>query len=548
MKKKVISVILAFALVAIGIPSALAANANYQNIYTTNWEDTADYALQGGTVDHPAAASYTPVDGYDFAYQVATLTYRYALTSSLPKASAPADVQHTAYISGYPDGTFRPDGQITRAEVAAILYNLAGKPQIAPTAAFSDVNSSQWYYSAISYLAGLGIVSGYGNGTFQPNNPITRAEMATVIARYTGISITSPGQFTFTDVKPGDWYYNAVAQLAAKGWLTGYSDGTFAPIRYITRAEAVTIINRMLDRTLGNNQVLTGVQDPFTDLSPSHWAYGNIIEASITHDANAWHGGVTATTAPSVIPYAKVTESCCDLNGNSIAPVQAYDGDQKNPGFTKDGYTYIGYELDIEDYYVPSGSQMGMHGGFAAQFATAYHNTAVTDPAITSTAGWLVPGDTIAYKFYVYNNTDDALSNYPFAANTANDTIRNARVVIELDNTPSATCDAMKRLDFVSITGNYINYAYDDSAKEMTVYLGDVPLDAAINFTVTVRVNSNHVDNAPQTHVLVMAKGLSDNLNALTPSPIAGFGVGRMEINPETAYKTGPLQMFTLFG
>ena len=198
---------------------------------------------------------------------------------------APVLERHESYINGYPDGTVRPDGKITRAEVSAIFARLTQKNTLAQfVAQYSDVKINDWFTDSIMKLSSKGILTGYPDGTFKPNRSITRAEFANIVSKY--IKNPKSANETFTDVPMNHWAKNAIAMVKAEGWITGYPDGTFRPDAPITRAEAVSIVNRMFDRAADTNFV--SVHDyeikSYTDLNGSHWAYYEIMEATQTHN------------------------------------------------------------------------------------------------------------------------------------------------------------------------------------------------------------------------------------------------------------------------
>ena len=189
---------------------------------------------------------------------------------------------HNAYISGYPDGTVRPDKTITRAEAAVMFYNLLDEKS-GYINTFTDVPENQWYSEAVITLAGMGVVNGYLDGTFRPDAPITRAEFVTM-----AVNFAKAGNGTycsFADVSQDMWYYGAVAKASEKGWIGGYPDGTFGPERYITRAEVTIIINRMENREADMEFIAENMKDmnTFTDLPSSHWAYSSMMEAANGH-------------------------------------------------------------------------------------------------------------------------------------------------------------------------------------------------------------------------------------------------------------------------
>ncbi|KXB67774.1 hypothetical protein HMPREF1863_00436, partial [Aedoeadaptatus coxii] len=188
---------------------------------------------------------------------------------------------HKAYIFGYEDNTFRANGNMTRAEAAAMIARLKeldmsnkAKPE------FSDVQSA-WYNGSINAVVRAGYMKGYPDGTFNPNGKITRAEFAQMIM---AIDKANGADVPFSDVK-GHWAEAAIMQAYANGRIAGYPDKTFRPNNNITRAEAVTVLNKLFDRSVDNKglaDVHAGIA-PFKDLTPKHWAYYQIIEASNTH-------------------------------------------------------------------------------------------------------------------------------------------------------------------------------------------------------------------------------------------------------------------------
>ena len=188
---------------------------------------------------------------------------------------------HKAYIYGYENGSFKPEGNMTRAEAAAMLARLQGldlSNSARPN--FIDVRSG-WYNAAINAVVNAGYMKGYPDGTFRPNGKITRAEFAQMIK---AIDKANTGMAPFADAK-GHWAEAAINQAYANGRINGYPDGTFRPNNHITRAEAVKVFNKLYDRSVnltGLRDVLTNIV-PFVDVNASHWAYYEIVEASNTH-------------------------------------------------------------------------------------------------------------------------------------------------------------------------------------------------------------------------------------------------------------------------
>lgn len=195
-------------------------------------------------------------------------------------------VNHRAYVSGRGGQTFAPNGSLTRAEAAQMLYALmteqAHKQYDRTSCSLRDVAAGCWYTTAVSTLANVGAISGYSDGTFRPNKEITRAEFVTILTGIYGEDTTKG--MPFSDVGHS-WCYDAVATAYANGWVSGYSDGTFRPNQTITRAEAVVILNSVLGRSCDLTYVQANAQAAlhFTDITPGAWYYADIIEASMGH-------------------------------------------------------------------------------------------------------------------------------------------------------------------------------------------------------------------------------------------------------------------------
>ena len=184
--------------------------------------------------------------------------------------------QHKAYIVGY-EGYFYPDGNITRAETAAILARLADDfdENRSYSTKFSDVADNLWYYKYISFMESKNVIKGYLNGEFKPENSITRAEFASMIANYADLSDTDTPA-AFEDII-GHWAEEAIKACQNTGYIKGY-DNKFRPDEFIARSEAVSIINRVL----GRNDI-KDFTNPFRDVTENHWAYIDIMEASVEH-------------------------------------------------------------------------------------------------------------------------------------------------------------------------------------------------------------------------------------------------------------------------
>lgn len=194
--------------------------------------------------------------------------------------------KHNAYMSGVRAGIFEPNANMTRAQVARMFYNLLVNKSVAVTTNFSDVEQGKWYTEAVNALASLGIIQG-SNGKFRPNDPITRAEFIAIAMRFA--NAVSGASASFKDVPTNAWYYDSIASAVSYGWIGGYSDGSFRPTKPITRAEVVTIVNRMLDRSF-DSSVSIGFVTNFSDVPVVHWAFAAIAEATTSHDHTSNNG------------------------------------------------------------------------------------------------------------------------------------------------------------------------------------------------------------------------------------------------------------------
>ena len=192
---------------------------------------------------------------------------------------------HFAYVIGYTDGTVRPNANISRSEVAAIFFRLL-KPEVrdgnlTSFNTFTDVNEGMWCNKSISTMAALNIVKGRSAERFDPDAPITRAEFAAICARFdTGMT---EGDSNFTDIS-GHWAEAEIERAASLGWIMGYTDGTFRPDNYITRAEAMTMINRVLCRIPEDEDDLLPGMNVWPDNQPGAWYYLAVQEATNSHD------------------------------------------------------------------------------------------------------------------------------------------------------------------------------------------------------------------------------------------------------------------------
>lgn len=201
--------------------------------------------------------------------------------------------EHKAYIVGYTDGTFQPDGDMTRAEAAAIFARLISEKKAENISGtknnFTDVKSNEWYTGYVSYLEKYNIIKGYEDKTFRPDAPVTRAEFVSMTVRFYGLfdKVSYPSNTTkYSDISGSHWAVKDISFAKNIGWLNGYADGTFRPDNNITRAEVVTVVNhatgRYADKEYINKNL--SVLNKFTDLkNNSHWGYYEIMESANTH-------------------------------------------------------------------------------------------------------------------------------------------------------------------------------------------------------------------------------------------------------------------------
>lgn len=248
------------------------------SLAVTRW-----YFTDSNRVEHNAgekAAFHNTIDtGKDDYYPIIIPTIINKDTGMLNKTD------HFAYVIGYPDGTVHPNGQITRAEVATIFFRLL-RDEVRDGAfttsnSYSDVAYGKWYNNPISTMSALGIITGYPDGTFKPNKPITRAEFAAIAARFD--ETQSGKSATFSDVI-GHWAAKEIGIAYANEWIKGYPDGTFKPDQNITRAEAMTMINRVLERKPESPADLLTNMNKWTDnMDTSKWYYLDVQEATNSH-------------------------------------------------------------------------------------------------------------------------------------------------------------------------------------------------------------------------------------------------------------------------
>jgi len=217
--------------------------------------------------------NYTPSTQVSSTRPATTPTPTQTVTvESDPIPLAAAELEVDSYVSGFEDGNFYPDAPLTRAQLSSIFYGLYGNNAKSSNGAFPDVTEGHWAFDAIAFMKSKGFLSGYEDGTFKPDQQVTRAEVATVIALIANLE--EVGDATFTDIE-GHWAAEFIKRLYAAGLISGYADGTFRPDQSITRAEMIIIVNLLEGRTnvYDKNNV-------FADVTEGHWAYAAIMNAA----------------------------------------------------------------------------------------------------------------------------------------------------------------------------------------------------------------------------------------------------------------------------
>ena len=249
---------------------AITSEIGYQLSYTPGTIERGDFVVSG---DNAEAAVFTNT---------------YTGNSGKHKTPTPEilnDQDHFAYVIGYPDGLVHPEATITRAEVATIFFRLLDddvrSANITKVNAFSDVDADDWFNTAVSTLSKLAIITGYPDGSFGPNDPITRAEFAAIAARFD--THTANSTAGFSDIQ-GHWAVPEINTAAENGWVNGYPDNTFRPDNNITRAEAMALINRVLNRDPATPNDLLDEMIKWPDnMDTNQWYYLDIQEATNSH-------------------------------------------------------------------------------------------------------------------------------------------------------------------------------------------------------------------------------------------------------------------------
>lgn len=258
---------------------------------------------------------------------------------------------HFPYIQGYRNGMFKPSVGITRAEAAQLFFNLLQNKDVTVKTFTDTASSSLWYSKPVGVMATLGVLQGYKDGFFLPNRKITREEFVKMAV---SCDTLENGKVPFSDVPAASWSAPYIATAASKGWINGYKDGTFRPGNTITRAEAVTILNKMLGRTPDaavKNK--TDVKN-FYDVFPSNWAYSAIVEASTSHtythngQSESWADYEKDTSVVEKSHWINDGSSCYYLDAKTrkfLRGFQTIDG-QKYLFDSSTGAAYTGFRTE----------------------------------------------------------------------------------------------------------------------------------------------------------------------------------------------------------
>lgn len=257
--------------------------------YTDGYKDNAFTVTETGWVQQPDGSykwMVTRVCKYCGYEETVEETKRDDITAVLLPALQASTDDHYSYLIGYADGTVRPNGKITRAEVATIFFRLLDDDTRAKYWSskndFSDVSADKWYNNAVSTLSNMGVIGGYADGTFRPDAPISRAEFAKIAVSFTQNNGSAVYNY-FTDVKTTDWFAPYVTAAKDAGLIEGYSDGSFKPESKITRAEACAIVNRTLGRKPSKAHMKISDRIDWPDVQTTDWFYEAIMEATNSH-------------------------------------------------------------------------------------------------------------------------------------------------------------------------------------------------------------------------------------------------------------------------
>ena len=425
--------------------AALAAEQGDPGTVTETYINEADGREIAAAETYTTAEEKNPqtIDGYEYESFSEVIEHVYAK-------------EDLTYIIGYPDKTVRGERYLSRSEAAAIFYRLYDGfyPELQrqmKSTTFSDIPQGAWYYTEVELCYNVGIISGYEDGTFKPDDPITRAEFAMIAAKFAELALS--GKAMFKDVTKDHWAYQLINSAAIAGWIQGYPDGTYRPESTISRSEAVTLINRMRNRSITVEHLKElGVKNPYTDLVETYWAYTDLMEATVKHAATDWHDLTFNDGNLNII-----IEKYVDEDGNEIADTITTKGKTNYACREFDRHYYLGYITTITYVYSDGAARM-----------------IASKSADKSTAN---VGDTLTYSVTVGN------------AKSATASLEN---VIMTDSVPEYLTFTQGS---VLIDGVSAKYAYNSKTKVLSVEVGDLaPAETkTIKFDVTVNEDAYSV-------------------------------------------------------
>lgn len=264
----------------------LVRDTTVDKLYSHGWLTITYQTAPGSTGAFPGLGGLKQIT---LPSNLAELTVRAPHTGGTDGTAAPPAelnaADHIKYIGGYPDGLVHPEENITRGQFATVLYRLLNadrRDEIFTTYnSFSDVSRNLWCNKAVSSMANGGYIYGYSDGTFRSERSITRAEFVAMLVRFIGVDEAATANFS--DVSRNYWAYQYIATATEAGWVKGYGNGTYQPDRYISRAEAMVIMNRVLNRGVNKDSKLVDFHE-WPDNDPNAWYYWDIIEATNDHE------------------------------------------------------------------------------------------------------------------------------------------------------------------------------------------------------------------------------------------------------------------------
>ncbi|WP_217960144.1 isopeptide-forming domain-containing fimbrial protein [Acutalibacter muris] len=405
-------------------------------------ESTSGELAPSTTSKSPWVKDAPAIEGYEFENFSQTTDHSYSQ-------------EEITYIVGYPDKTVRGDRSLTRSEATAIFYRLYNGAYPAPKQhmtekTFSDVSKDVWYFDELSTCYSADILSGCRDGKFRPHEPITRAEFAAMASAFA--ELPPAENAPFSDVSRSYWAYDDINSAAEAGWIVGYPDGSFRPENEISRAETITLINRLRNMSITAAELRAlGVQNPYTDLSEGYWAYGELIEATVKHNAADWHK----------LNYNEenlntVVERFVDGEGNEIAEPITTKGQAARAPRDFKNRNYLGYTTEIT--YVYRQGQAVMTGSKEVDKREAK------------------VGDMLTYTITASN------------ADTATVPLRN---VIMTDTLP-------KYITFnqgsVAVDGSPVRTTFNSKTRQLTTELGDIAPSQSKTLTFSTLVNNAAYD------------------------------------------------------